>query len=365
MGFPILEGDIRVPEELDWLYQRAVQDGLVGSPQNQRAVLEAGAPNAGARLLAAEQISAGDVVARAQALFHSLGLSALFIDERPLVNEARAMALALNGVQHLTVWPRIANVHTDFISLPGGLTWDGRNSRWLNLKCAVVRFTKNKLGAGIEQSVVFFEEGGQTKFVPCIACNRFETIDRVVREFLTPAEGVVEVVNGAVRESPALLLPPRTPGQPPVLDLVDAHHITGSERARLRPTARRAIMWMVARIICCWRMVTRSWRRSCVVAVPNTVPGGSSRRESRGAAGFSWRSGTGAASKRRISHDMRFAIYDIRKLSHTQESMWAPAGCPSKRCQNSFKMSPFALRRKCPLLVWLTFPSGRRRCRRA
>jgi hypothetical protein len=35
------------------------------------------------------------------------------------------------------------------------------------------------------------------------------------------------------------------------------------------------------------------------------------------------------------------------------------------RCQNSFKMSPLALRRKCPLLVSLIFPSGIRRCRRA
>jgi hypothetical protein len=220
-----------------WLFAREARSASTGAPisesasslKHPHAGSEAGAP---ARLLAAECINAGDVVSRAQALFHSLGLSAMFIDERPLVNEARAIALALNGLQHLTVWPRIANVNTDYISLPGGLTWDGRNSRWLNLKCAVVRFTKNKLGAGIEQSVVFFEEGGQTKFVPCIACNRFETIDRVVREFLTPAEGVVDVVNGAVRAVPGLLLPPRVPGQPPILDLVDAHHITGSERAK-------------------------------------------------------------------------------------------------------------------------------------
>ncbi|MDR3456133.1 MAG: hypothetical protein P4N60_01700 [Verrucomicrobiae bacterium] len=184
------------------------------------------------RLLAAERISAGDVVGRAQYLFQRLSLTALFIDERPLVNEARSLALALNGLQNLAYWPRIADVRNDYVSLPGGLAWDGKNSRWVNLKCAVVRFTKNCLGAGIEQSVVFFEEGGQTKFVPCIACNRFETIDRVVREFLTPDEGVVEVVNGKVRETPGLLLPRVAPGHPPILDLVDAHLIAGSERGR-------------------------------------------------------------------------------------------------------------------------------------
>jgi hypothetical protein len=184
------------------------------------------------RLLAAERMSAGDVVARAQSLYHRLGLSALFIDERPLVNESRTLALALNGLQTLATWPRIPDAKDAYVSLPGGLTWDGRNARWLNLKCAVVRFTRNKLGSGIGQTIVFFEEGGQTKFVPCIECNRFETIDRVVREFLTPGEGVVEVLGGKVRETPALLLPRQTPGCPPILATVDAHLITGSEREK-------------------------------------------------------------------------------------------------------------------------------------
>ena len=191
--------------------------------------------NSNCRLLAAERISAGDCVARALAAFEQLGLSALFIDERPLVNEARTIALALNGLQGLENWPLITNIHDTHITLPGGLTWDGKNSRWLNLKCALVRFTKNKLGAGIEQTIVFFEEGGQTKFVPCIACNRFETIDRAVREFLTPAEGVVEVVAGnsrSIREIPAMLLPRRTAGHPPILDVLEAHLIAGSERVR-------------------------------------------------------------------------------------------------------------------------------------
>ena len=196
-----------------WMFSRSVADGQ-------------------SRLLSADKFTAGDVVARAIARFNTLGLSALFIDERPLVNESRTIALALNGMQSLTAWPNITNEKEAYITLPGGLTWDGKNSRWLNLKCAVVRFTKNKLGAGIEQGIVFFEEGGQTKFVPMISCNRFETIDRVVREFLTPAEGVVDVVNGKVRENPAMLLPRNNPGHPPILDIVDAHLITGSERAK-------------------------------------------------------------------------------------------------------------------------------------
>lgn len=205
-----------------WLFARESQPAAAGAA-------------AGQRLLAAERIPAADVVFQSQQLFRRLGLTALFIDERPLVNEARTLALALNGLDTLAVWPRLPAERTAYLTLPGGLTWDGRNARWLNLKCAVVRFTKNQLGAGLEQGLVSFDEGGQTKFVPCIACNRFETIDRVVREFLTPAEGVLEVVSGStpqLRQAPAMLLPPMTSGHPPILDLLEAHLITGSERQR-------------------------------------------------------------------------------------------------------------------------------------
>ena len=218
-----------------WLFVREAGAGLGAMPRRFGTAAQgrdAGAPT-GHRLLAAQKMAAADVVRQAQALFHQLGLAALFIDERPLVNEARSLALALNGLQLLDVWPRIANQHEACIQLPGGLAWDGRNARWLNLKCAVVRFSKSRLGAGIEQTLVFFEEGGQTKFVPCVTCNRFETIDRVVREFLTPTEGMVEVLpDGKVRETPAMRLPRLTPGHSPILTTLEAHLLTGSEREK-------------------------------------------------------------------------------------------------------------------------------------
>lgn len=184
------------------------------------------------RIVRADKIAAGDVVSRVRALFASQQLAALFIDERPLVNEARTLALLLNGLEGVE-FPRVDWTSREaYVSLPGGLAWDGRNQRWQNLRCAVVRFTKAKLGQGVQQTVVTFEEGGQTKAVPCIECNRFETIDRVVREFLTPAENVVEVVNGKVRETPAALLPTRKPGSPAILETLDAHLLAGSQRAK-------------------------------------------------------------------------------------------------------------------------------------
>jgi len=183
------------------------------------------------RLTFAARIPAADIVSRAIGLCGTLGVTALFIDQRPLVSEARSIALALNGLSALTKWPdppRPGN-RDSVIALPGGLTWDGRNQRWRNLKCAVVRFDKKKLGAGIEHGFDIYDEGGLTKFVPLISVNRFETIDRVVRELLTPAESVVEVIDGVIRETPSLLLPSISGGDP-IPGLIEAHFVTGSER---------------------------------------------------------------------------------------------------------------------------------------
>ncbi|MBL9187915.1 MAG: hypothetical protein JNK23_10580 [Opitutaceae bacterium] len=190
------------------------------------------------RLVSAAQIAIGDVVGRALALCAADGVSTLFIDERPAVSEARTLALALNGLAELDHWPSIDwRDRSAYVALPSGLAWDGRNQKWIGLRCAVVRFTKNQLGAGLEQGGVEFTENGVTKFVPVIACNRFETIDRVVRELLTPTENVVEVVRDAegknhVRTAPALRLPRLTPGAPAILSAVDAHFLAGSQRVK-------------------------------------------------------------------------------------------------------------------------------------
>jgi hypothetical protein len=185
------------------------------------------------RLTFAAKIPAGDIIQRAVGLYHTIGLSALFIDQRPLVSQSRSIALELNGLSGLTMWPEAPSPSNRdaYITLENGLTWDGGNRRWRNLKCAVVRFDKKKVGAGIEHDFDIFDEGGMTKFVPLINVNRFETIDRVVREFLTPAESVVEVIGGAVRETPSLLLPGKA-GNDTIPALIEAHLITGSERVK-------------------------------------------------------------------------------------------------------------------------------------
>lgn len=198
-----------------WLYARTVD------PQSKTR-----------RLLELDRISSGDVVARVQILFAQLGIATLLIDERPLVNEARTLALILNGLHGLTSWPAVpTNKREAYIALPGGLAWDGKDERWIKLRCAIVRFSKQKLGMGVVHNFAEFEESGLTKFVPLIECNRFETIDRAVREFLTPKENVQEIIEGQVREEPAMRLPVK-PNNAPLLDELDAHLITGSERVK-------------------------------------------------------------------------------------------------------------------------------------
>jgi hypothetical protein len=123
--------------------------------------------------------------------------------------------------------------------LPGGLRWNGAARRWENMRCAVVTFTKRRLGAGISHGFDIFEKGSQTMFVPLIEANRFETIDRVVREFLTPSENVSEVIfvpdqQSYIRTTPAMHLPPKGPGAPIINETLDEHLLAGSERVELR-----------------------------------------------------------------------------------------------------------------------------------
>jgi hypothetical protein len=184
------------------------------------------------RIIYATTLPSSDIVTRCTALFHSIGCSCLFIDQRPEASKARSLALALNGLDALQAWPVVpdpiygADV---YLALPGGLAWDGNKGRWKNLRCAVVRFDKKQEGAGIEHGFDQFDEGGLKKFVPLIKCNRQDSIDRVVRELLTPEEGVTEYFENVMRVEPATLLPRRGVE---MIDTVASHFIVGSERER-------------------------------------------------------------------------------------------------------------------------------------
>ncbi len=187
------------------------------------------------RLIYPASIAAADLVPRTVSLFHQLGLAALFVDQRPLVSQARDLGKILNGLEALQTWPEADAAN--WITFPGGLAWNPVKKRWTGLRCAVVRFDKKQIGQGIEHGFDIFDEGGMTKFVPLIRCNREETIDRAVRSFLTPAEGVNEVLppgtpgalTGGIRSLPAQLLPVKGLA---LMETVEGHLVTGSEREK-------------------------------------------------------------------------------------------------------------------------------------
>ena len=180
------------------------------------------------RIIHAEEIPLGDVVRRAVSLFHKIGLTALFIDARPAVSEARNISYALNRLNGIK-WPVVADPDKARIAFPGGLIWDGTKGQWENLRCAVVEFTRSQ-GGGIVQKIGRDEADGVTRFFPIIQCNRFDSIDRVIVEFLTPAENVFRQFNNEVWQEPVMLLPRRVDGSPAILETLDHHLITGSAR---------------------------------------------------------------------------------------------------------------------------------------
>jgi len=191
------------------------------------------------QVLHVEHVPLGNVVDRVTTLFHAFGLQALFIDQAPATDEARTLALRLNGLEGLPHWPVPPKDKNGDVTFPSGLRWNGASQHWENLRCAVVAFTKRRIGAGISHGFDIFEKGSQTMFVPLIEANRFETIDRVVREFLTPTENVSEVIfvpegQSYVRQEPAMRLPPKGRGQPLIHETLDEHLLAGSERVELR-----------------------------------------------------------------------------------------------------------------------------------
>ncbi|MGB0993963.1 MAG: hypothetical protein ACPG32_16025, partial [Akkermansiaceae bacterium] len=143
--------------------------------------------------------------------------------------QARQLALRLNGLDQYDFRELPKNVEGESWNFGDGLAWDEDVRRWRGLRCAVVEFTK-KSGGGIEQKLGVDPRPGETFYFPIIQCNRYETIDRVVNEFLTPAENVVKVVDGELLDEPVMRLPQRVPGSPAIVETLESHLITGSQR---------------------------------------------------------------------------------------------------------------------------------------
>jgi hypothetical protein len=154
-------------------------------------------------------------------------VNTLFVDAGPLRDLARDLCFLLNGLTGFRPAP-IPDPERAVIHFSGGLVWDGANQRWRGLRCAAVEFTL-KEGKGVVHKLGITQDG---LLYPVIACNRDETIERVVNELLTTAENVIEVIDGKLRTTPSIRLPQRGVATPKIIDAFDAHVVSGSRRER-------------------------------------------------------------------------------------------------------------------------------------
>lgn len=174
-----------------------------------------------------QKIPLGDVVSRTVALCRMMDVGVLMIDARPHAQQARQICWSLHGLDGFD-WPHVDQPEKSIIHL-GDLTWDGERGEWLGLRAAVVEFSR-KPGAGTIHKLGQHEEDGQVRYYPIIQASRYDCIDRVVSEYLTPAENVVRVIDGELIEQPVISLPRNVPGSPPVVAEFDRHTMVGSER---------------------------------------------------------------------------------------------------------------------------------------
>jgi predicted RNA-binding Zn-ribbon protein involved in translation (DUF1610 family) len=157
----------------------------------------------------AELISSGNTTARIPLLMETLGISCLFIDAGGEPDLTKRLCLSLNGLENFTppAIPRTEILTTRFSNPGVGVSWDGERGRWSGLRAAAVLFVAGE-AKGIEQTIGFTQEG---RMYPLIKCNRAESIQTAVNDFLTPAAGVLEMTGPegrkVVRRLPRARLP--------------------------------------------------------------------------------------------------------------------------------------------------------------
>jgi Phage terminase large subunit (GpA) len=183
----------------------------------------------------AELIASGHAPTRVPMLMEALGIECLFLDAGGEPDLTKRLVLALNKIESYTppVLPRaeLLKMHLSFPSAsiphaPSTLTWDGVQGRWHGLRAAAVLFVAGA-AKGIEQTIGFTQEG---KIYPLIKCNRSESIQTAVNDFLTPEEGVLEVIRStehgarsSLRSRPRARLPINYPGAGVSRTVLDGH----------------------------------------------------------------------------------------------------------------------------------------------
>lgn len=176
-------------------------------------------------LVWSELIGSGAAPARVPVLMHTLGIACIFLDAGGEPDLTKRIVIALNGLEDYAppVIPRNELLKSQLSNLGVGLRWDGERGRWSGIKAAAVLFTAGE-AKGIEQTIGFTQEG---RVYPLIKCNRGESIQAAVNDFLTPAAGVLDMVGEAgsktLRQLPRARLPQTYIGSGVSQALLDSH----------------------------------------------------------------------------------------------------------------------------------------------
>ena len=152
----------------------------------------------------AELIASGNAPTRVPLLMQALGIACLFLDAGGEPDLTKRLVLALNGLENYQppLVPKndllkmrlynLGGVRPSSGAAASGLSWDGERAKWRGLRAAAVLFVAGE-AKGLEQTIGFTQEG---RIYPLLKCNRSESIQTAVNDFLTPAEGVIEMIGG-------------------------------------------------------------------------------------------------------------------------------------------------------------------------
>lgn len=171
-------------------------------------------------LVWSELIGSGSAPTRVPILMQALGINCIFFDAGGEPDLTKRLVLALNRLEDYQppVLPRPELLKARLTV--GDLHWDGEKGRWRGLRAAAVLFVAGE-SKGIEQTIGFTQEG---KIFPLIKCNRAESIQAAVNDFLTPAEGVLEMIQpGTLRALPRARLPQTYIGAGVSQAVLDSH----------------------------------------------------------------------------------------------------------------------------------------------
>jgi hypothetical protein len=126
-------------------------------------------------------------------LMNALGICCILLDAGGEPDLTKRLVLALNGLDDYVPppVPRQALLGSQLSHLGVGVSWDGRQGAWQGIRAAAVLFVPGQ-ARGLEQTLGFTQEG---RIYPLIKCNRGESIQTAVNDFLTPAEGVIEMIK--------------------------------------------------------------------------------------------------------------------------------------------------------------------------